>query len=801
MSVSHIYRFSLVALCCWVLLPVCSLAESIKQIKVEGTVYSKPSDVLNAVKTKVGEDIRKPSTRWKIREDILAIWNLGHYSDVVASDEQNADGVDLVFIVQEKPQISDIQYHGNQKFKKKKLDKEIGFDPKKKAFFDDALAKKYLEKLEGYYSEQSYPNTTITWKAEDNKEKNSTVLIFEIQEGDRLPVNNIEFRGNTVLKEKDLRKVIQTKKSWWIIVKHHYDEAMAKDDCERIRMAYWDHGYLDAKAIAEPAEKNGDGLKVIFSIDEGKPYSLGDVTVQGNSIFSSDELLKKLTLEPGDRFSAGTMRKNEIDMLDLYRAQGFLDTHFPVLDNQLKKDPVNRVVDVNIPITEADRKYLGKVEIQGVVVMDDGTIQPVKGKEFKTKDYVIKREISLKPGEPIDWTQVIESDRELVNTNFFKTRPFPAQGQTNLVPGFQRKPTDDPNVEDLLLQLEEIQTGMVTFGGGYSTSFGPSVFASVSEKNLFGYGVSGTLSGEYGEWRNRFSLELKEPHFLGSDFSTEWDIYYVDQEGYGGRSFNEKRIGSSVLFGYELDKQLSLLFGVKGENTDLSPDSRHRWALDPTSIPKEFDLGKNTTTSLTVGFVHDLRDFTLDPRNGTYLRSTVELAGITDNEFVKWKNTGHYYKELHEKLILALGTEVDMAYAYGDPGFIPLQERFFIGGARTIRGFDEGGIGNYAAIRYLDKNLGGYRSYLGGEAAWVNNIELRYSLSEIFQAVYFVDAGTSWPEIGDFDISEFRVSTGLGLRVRIPGLNATLRLDFPYVVRKFKEDDTEFFHFSFGQTF
>ena len=566
-------------------------------------------------------------------------------------------------------------------------------------------------------------------------------------------------------------------------------------------MAYWDHGYIDAKVVAEPAEKSGDGLKVIFSIDEGKPYSLGDVTIQGNSIFSSDELLKKLTLEPGDRFSAVTMRKNEIDMLDLYRAQGFLDTHFPALDNQLKKDTENRVVDVNIPITEADRKYLGKIEIQGVAVMDDGTIEPVKKKEFKTKDFVIKKEITLKPGEPIDWTKVIESDRELVNLNFFKTRPFPAQGQTNLVPGFQRKPTDDPNVEDLLLQLEEIQTGMVTFGGGYSTSFGPSVFASVSEKNLFGYGVSGTLSGEYGEWRNRFSLELRDPHFLNSDFSAEWDIYYIDQEGYGGRSFSENRIGSSVLFGYEVNKQLDLLFGFKGENTDLSPDSRHNWGIKKESLPKEFQIGENTTTSITLGFVHDLRDFTLDPKNGTYLRSTVELAGLTDNEFVKWRNIGHYFKELHERLVLALSTEVDMAYAYGDPGFIPFQERYFIGGARTIRGFEEGGLGHYQPIYYANSNYGSYRMYLGGEAAWVNNVELRYSLSEIFQAVYFVDAGSSWPEIGDFDISEFRVSTGLGLRVRIPGLNATLRLDFPYVIRKFKEDDTEFFHFSFGQTF
>ncbi|MBD3267325.1 BamA/TamA family outer membrane protein, partial [bacterium] len=447
---------------------------------------------------------------------------------------------------------------------------------------------------------------------------------------------------------------------------------------------------------------------------------------------------------------------------------------------------------------ESNRKYLGDVKIEGVVVMEDGTVEEA---ELKTKDFVIWREIELEKGEPLDWTKVIESDRELVNLNYFRTTDFPRPNQLNLVPGFQRKATDDPEVEDLLLQLEEIQTGMITFGGGFSTSFGPSIFASITERNLFGYGLRGTLAGEIGEWRNRFSVELREPYLFGSDFSMDWDAYYIDQEGYGGRSFDEERIGSSVLFGYEVDEELDFLFGFKGEQTDLSPESGNTYDLDPASIPEVFNMGENITTSVTLGVVQDRRDFKLDPTSGTYLRSTVELAGITDNEFVKWSNKGHYYYSLWDKLILALSTEIDVGHAYGDPGFIPLQERYFVGGARTVRGFDEGGIGEYAAIMYKDPSFGGYRSYLGGEAAWINNVEFRYPFTQAIQGVWFFDAGTNWPEIEDFNPADFRLSTGLGVRVRIPGINATVRLDFPFVLRKFDEDDTESFHFSFGQTF
>lgn len=786
---------------CW--LAAAAFAEPIKDIRIEGVQFTNEQNVREVITTRVGDELTSPAVRLSIRDDVRAIWALGKYSNVETRTEPVDSGAALIFSLQEKPRLADIRFEGNDRLGNNRLLKELGFDekPKPLVFFDDAAAESYKTKLSDYYTKQSFPNTEITWRAEDGSEPNTKVLVFTITEGEKRPVKEIVFEGNTVLGDKTLKKRMQTKESWWFIIKHEFNESVASDDALRIERTYWDYGYLDAGAELVGAEPMDGGLRVKYKITEGQPYTLGGINVTGNTIFSDEELLSKFTSKPGDTFDAAKIQQDEIEMLNLYRAQGYLDVSAPVLPDQVVKDEANHVATINMTIREAPRKYLGKVDIQGVITMDDGTVVPTQEGEFKTKDFVITRELELTEGEPLDWTAVLESDRNLVNTGFFKTVPYRQAGQLNLAPGFKREKTNDPNVENLLLQLEEEQTGSLSFGGGVSTTYGPSLFASVGERNLFGYGVKGTITGEYGQFRRRAVLNIFEPYLLGSDISADWDIYWIDTQGFGGRTFDENRVGTSVLFSKDLTDEWELLFGFKIEDTDLSPESGSQFDLDPLTIPHQFNLGKNMTTSITVGFQYDTRDFRMDPTDGIYARSTLELAGLTDNEFIKNRNEFNYYYELFDRMVLATSTELQLAYAYGSPGYVPMQERYFVGGSRTVRGFREGGIGESARLWYKDPVLGSFHSYLGGEASHVTNAEMRYSFSEVVQGVVFMDVGAVWPEIGDINPVDYRVSTGLGLRIKIPFANAIIRFDFPFVIRKMDEDETELFHFSFGQTF
>ncbi len=775
----------------------------IQNVLVEGNRFVSDQEILDIVETQPGEDHEDPSTILTYRNDIKAIFGLGYFTDVTAISVQNEDRVDLIFQVVEKPKIVEIRYEGNERYKPKRLNEKIEYDPEQRLFADEDTAESLVNKALTYYTEQSFPNTVIDWRYEEGPEENTRVLVMEIKEGKRLPVREIVIEGNEALSDKQIRKGLETKESWWFLIKNHFNETQANFDLQRIQRKYWEIGHLDATAELLPVEEIDDGLKVTFVVDEGEPYTIGDIHIEGNSIYSTEEILSRFEIKPGDRFTFTRVEESEQELIDLYWEQGYLDVTIPLLWEQWRKDPENLIADLRIRIDENQRKYLGNVEIQGVVTINENTPPiPVKEGEFRTKEHVIRREFEFEEGEPLDWTKVVETDRELVNTGLFKTRGFGSRDRTNLLPGFQRVETSDESVENLLLQLEEEDTGLLSFGGGFSTTFGPSVFASYTEKNIFGYGIRGTITGEIGEFRNRAVLSLFDPHVLNSDYSLDWDIFFIDTQSFGGRRFDEQRVGTSVTVGDEITDEISLLYGFKIEEADLQPASAGRGALDPSTIPTVFNIGTNLTTSLLWGFVYDTRDFDQDPSDGMFSRSTIEVAGLTDNEFVKFSTENNFYHELMETFVLALSTDLDLAYAYGDPGFIPLQERFFVGGARSIRGFDEGSIGQSAVIGFRDPAIRGFRTFLGGEAAFVGSAEVRYPFSELLQGVVFLDYGTVWPEIEDIDPSDFRVSTGAGIRVRIPGFNnALLRLDFGVPIIDEPTDETEFFHFGFSQAF
>ena len=390
-------------------------AAEIVNVSIEGLVHVNAQAVLEVIQSTPGDDHGSKATAVRIRDDFRAIWALGYFKDITAVYEPVEGGYNLVFQVVEKPLVSEFRYRGNTEYKKKKLDEELGVRGGR-FFFDEEIAAAFKQKLFNFYKEKSFPNTTIEWTVESYDKTNTAVLIFEIDEGERLPLKTIEFEGNTVLPDKAIKKVIQTKESFWFITKRHYDETIAQNDLNMIRYAYSDIGYLDAKAEIGPVETVDGGLKVTFVIDEGAPYTVGNLSVQGNTIYTDNELLQALEFRPGELFSMSQLQTNRIDMLNVYRGQGYLDTQIQI-DN--KSDSINHVVDILFIVIEGSRKHLGKVELQGVVTLDDGSVIPTQEGEFRTKDFVILREIELEEGDPLDWTQVIESDRNLINLNFF----------------------------------------------------------------------------------------------------------------------------------------------------------------------------------------------------------------------------------------------------------------------------------------------------------------------------------------------------------------------------------------------
>jgi len=758
--------------------------------------------IAQAIHAKAGEDYRA-ALRPLLREDIRRIMATGKIVDVNVVREPVPGGIRLIYHVWEKPILVGLQFEGNDEIDDKRLRRELGWDKSSRVFVDEDLMESYKQKLLSLYEDRSFPRTTISVEEEPQATPFESVLIFQIKEGKQLPLRRLDILGNNEYSDREIRKRMQTKKSWWFF-KRDYVEATMKQDLETIRNMYLDRGYLDVEVTKEGPYEEGKGLGVSVKIAEGPRYRLGDVSVKGNEIFTDEEILDEFSLNKGDFYSEGTVQLDLLDVLNMHRSQG---NYFTRIRKNLNKREDAYIVDVEVTIQESERLHLGEIEIQGVTRME-GTNELIllEEDEFVTKDFVILREIKLESGEVLDWSKVIEADRRLVNLNYFKSRPYPRPDVLNLDPGFSEPlpRTDDPTVADLLLQLEEVRTGLITFGGSYNTTFGPGAFVEYSKRNLFGRGQEVRTLVEFGGLRDRFSVEFLEPYLFGSEYAFRSTAYYYDIDSYGGREFTEERYGLETILSHPLWEHSRYSIGLKAEEADIEIFDERR--TDVVSAPEIYDSGRNTTTSVTFGLSRDTRDFRANPTSGTFSRASLELAGLADNEFAKLIAETNWYHSLTEKLVLALSGETRLAEPFGGDDYLPLQERFWIGGANTVRGFESGTLSERDTVirRYFYSELGlierSREIWLGSEAALIGKAELRYPFFDILQGVAFVDSGAGYSEIGEIDPSELRFSTGVGVRVDLP-IGAMIRLDYAVPIKLEDEDEEENFHFSFGQSF
>jgi outer membrane protein insertion porin family len=231
--------------------------------------------------------------------------------------------------------------------------------------------------------------------------------------------------------------------------------------------------------------------------------------------------------------------------------------------------------------------------------------------------------------------------------------------------------------------------------------------------------------------------------------------------------------------------------------------------------PSFYEDRKLSTSSLTFTLNRDTRDYVDFPTRGTEADLSLEGAGIGgDTNFFRLTTEGSWYHKLAEKLVLALNGQMGAAFPFGNTDVLPLHERFFVGGANSVRGFDESGIGPHEPYVRAFPDPQGMLEVddhgnvilekdhvnVGGEAFSEAHLELRYRVMKQFDLVTFFDAGTAGMEVGDV-FSDYRLSTGAGLRVKLPFTGGSIRLDYGIPIVEQEYDEGQSFHFSFGQQF
>jgi outer membrane protein insertion porin family len=741
----------------------------VKALDVKGNKAVSSLTILAKVKSQVGQ----PLASAVLNEDLKRLYGLGFFTDVRIEQEPLDDGVKVIFIVTEKPVLSEVKIEGNRKINRDELKKQmqsvIG------DFVDQKRVKDDVDAIKKLYETKGFSGATVDSALEVNPDTNQAVLRVILNEGVKVRIREIKVSGNASVKTGDILGRMKTKAvSWWGWFRSGYlkDEEL-EEDVERIKALYDEAGFSDVEVQTEVqplgTDKEGGDVILKVTITEGRKYLVGDVVLKGNAVLKTEEILQAVLMKKDKPFSRRGLRLDVSNIQDLYFDKGYLSCQ---VRSESVYNETTGLVDLTYSIVENDLTYVEKVKVQG---------------NTKTKDIVIRRELRAYPGESFSGAKLKRSKQRLYNLGFFEDVRFDTE------------PGSLPGTKNLLVTVKEAKTGEFSFGGGYSSVDSVLGFVQIRQKN-FDWQNHRTFTGagqdfgvrlEIGGVRTNAELSFTEPWVFGHPYSFGFDVYRreYNSSGRSGYFFDETKTGFDLRLGKEFteyDKGL-LMYRLEEVKIKDIPTNASQALKD--------ELGTNTTSSLALTLTHDERDNVFNPSKGYLLTGTGELAGglfAGDKDFWKFSALGSKYFPHWDEKVLELKGRVGFADAYGDSNRVPIYERYYAGGANTIRGYKE---------RRVGPRDPGNKQPVGGESYWVVNIEETFPIyPELIKGAVFFDTGDVYEKLDDFGDGGPFSGVGAGVRVKTP--IGPVKLDMGYPLDDIENEKKKLrFYFSISQGF
>jgi len=702
----------------------------VKNIEVRGNKKIDTFAILAKIKTKENQSV----SQQQLREDLKAIYQMGFFEDVQISTEKLEGGIKVIFTVQEKPFLVEIQFSGNKEIDTQTLKDKITL--KDQTFVDHQQIKENAEKLREYYEQEGYFEAHVipVLKA---VEADKVSLTFFIREGPLAKIRSVGFEGRHALSARKLKKAIETRRYFWLTSwltsTGIYKKELLEQDAERAKEVYLDDGYLQVQVGVPRVVLSQDKkwFDITFPIVEGGQFRVKSIQFSGNSLFSTDQLKPILKLKEGDVLRRNLLQDDVRAITDEYGAKGYL---FTQVIPQLNPDPLSRTVDVMLEVMEQGPVTVRRINILG---------------NDKTRDKVIRRELRVNEQEVIDTQSLRRSFQRLNNLNFFES--------VEIVPQEIK-----PDVVDLQVRVKEKPTGTFSVGGGFSSVDKLVGLVEITQGNLFGRGqlLQGRL--ETGKRRTTYQLTFREPYLL--DYPVAGAIDLFDQER-NFDSYKEDRRGGGLTFSKSFNEYVSASMGYVLENLRIFETTRDAAGncIAATLICNQELLGRTTTSSVSVSLAGDTRDFFFDPTWGGRNAITYEHAGSFlggTNDYYKVVLDSSRYFPLWRNTVFSLHGR--LGYAQGLQGKdLPQGERFFVGGLNSVRGFEFGKAGP------IDKVTG---DVIGGNKQLLFNAEYTFPIftEAKLKGVVFFDAGKGYNNVERIQLRGLRYSAGFGIRLLLP---------------------------------
>ena len=743
--------------------PAAPKEEQVTSVEVEGNKIVSTATILTKIKTRPGDRMSQQT----VDEDIKRLYSTGFFSDVSADVRPYQDGQMVRFIVQERPLVSGVVITGYRNFREAKLREEI--KTKEQELLDRRELKQDVERLKQLYRTKGFHLAEVTYDVKVDEATNKATVFFTISEGGKLKVRRILFEGNDHLSSRRLHRAMATKQAWSFITPGYYRPEVLKEDEERVRALYRSQGYSDAEVAAESSlDEKKRFMTILVKVTEGPLYTVGGITFHGVRQISVDSVQKELKLKTGQPFSQDAMYDDVGTIQAAYFAKGYMAAS---VDPATALNPETRKVDLTYTVTEGSIAIVGRIIVKGNV---------------KTRDMVIRRELRLNPGDRYDGEKLRRSKERLYNLGYFE------EVTMETVPSESR-----PDQRDLVVNVKESKSGEFSFGGGFSSVDSFIGFAEIVQRNfdLFnwptfvGGGQELKFEVSAGTRRRNLTLSFTEPWLFNRPYLFGFDLFHTTRTRGEGYSFELKRMGGDLRLGRAFGdfNRVDMLYRL--EDVKVSDVS------DSASADLRSEVGENVVSAVRFSYTHDTRDNIFNPKKGLLLTNSVELAGTAlggDKDFWKWTGTGGvFFEPFIENQVLEFHATLGLADELADSTAVPIFERFFAGGADTVRGYRERRIGP------KDTST---RDPIGGEALAVFNVEYTVPVVDFFKTAAFFDAGNVWSDIGDFGKDDLRTGVGAGVRIKTPF--GPVKLDYGFPINpESGERKTGRLHFSASRAF
>lgn len=742
-----------------------------------------------------------------IDRDIRSLYRSGLFEYVeVRLAPVDEDNVDVIFDIRPKFRISAVNFEGNDRVSDSRLLREI--DVKTNQVLNEPTVKGATETLQEFYVKKGFSQARIEYNIDRSPSTGFATVTFVVTEGRKFKIGKVVFEGNEAFKDKKLRRQMETKKWNFLSVftgGGKFDRDKFEDDLEKLKDYYRNDGYLDIEidpadvTFSYPSQRR---MRIEIAVEEGKQYRVGSIDFEGNETYIDPILQLLLSVRPGAIYEPEKIDEDVRRIEDFYGQFGYMKT-------RVRMERVPNVTTGNIDIVyhvrESELFRVESLQIEG---------------NTKTRSVVVLRELALSPGSVFDSVRMEASRMRLENSRYFEDVNVSEQS------------TNIPGRQDLAITFSEGRTGNFTFGAGFNSIEKGQIFVELTQSNFDIMNWRGAFQGDGQKFRLRATLGGQSSNILLA-FEEPW--LFEKRLAFGFQIFNQTTDYDFQNYetesrGFEVYLRRRLIELIEGRLSYSFTDKDYSFAAN---IPERQRLLSSIGVTSQVGLtlLRDTRDRLLNTFRGARYELNLNYAGGPlggDFDYIRIESDNAYYFPISQTLTQTVEflVRVGVMDETNDDTAIPIDDRFYLGGPNTLRGFE---------YRDVSPRVDGYYApHLGivipsfapgGKTYGLFGAEYSLGITEDFRIAAFYDGGFVNKDAGDFSLdrqdvfdaetgsillgyktSGWHSDYGIGIRMKMAG--TPMRIDYAIPLKSAGtnrsvggNDEGAQFNFTFGGRF